>query len=171
MNLHDESFLDALTAELPRAIEPGRDLWAGIDARIALRRPTSRLRNVAIAAGIAAVTAAALFGLMRNDAAQATQPWAYQQLDTTYQPLRRASLARFRTSADRLDPQLRHTVEENLAIIDRALIEIRVALASRPSNADLGRMLRRTYEQELAIVDAVTPPQMAPDQTRYRGTL
>jgi hypothetical protein len=33
-------------------------------------------------------------------------------------------------------------------------------------------MLQRTYEQELAIIDAVTPPQSnAPDQTRYRGAL
>jgi hypothetical protein len=84
-----------------------------------------------------------------------------------------AGLARaLSRGADRLDPQLRKTVEANLAIIDRALAEIRTALASRPSDAALGQMLQRTYDQELAIVDAVTPRQaIAPDQSRYRGAL
>ena len=54
-----------------------------------------------------------------------------------------------------MDPALRHTVEVNLAIIDRALTEIRTALKNRPSDAALGAMLKRTYEQELAIIDAV----------------
>ena len=130
--------------------------------------------DLALAAGIAALTVGAWFlGSLHDEAKPAVAPlWAYQQLDTAYQPLRQASLERYRTSADQLDPQLRKTVEANLEIIDRALNEIRVALANRPSDAALGQMLQRTYEQELAIIDAVTPPQSnAPDQTRYRGAL
>ena len=166
--------LDALTGELPRSIEPSHDLWAGIEARIATPPRQSRVWDLALAAGIAALTVGAWFlGSLYDEGKPTVAPlWAYQQLDTAYQPLRRASLERYRTSADRLDPQLRKTVEANLEIIDRALNEIRVALASRPSDAALGQMLQRTYEQELAIIDAVTPPQSnAPDQTRYRGAL
>jgi hypothetical protein len=176
MNEHDESpsRLDTLAGKLPRSIEPARDLWAGIEARIATPRRRSRAADLALAAGIAALTVGAWFlGSLRDEAKPAGAPLlAYQQLDTAYQPLRRASLERYRASADRLDPQLRKIVEANLAIIDRALNEIRVALASRPNDAALGQMLRKTYEQELAIVDAVTLPQSnAPDQTRYRGAL
>lgn len=176
MNTQDESptSLDAMTDRLPRAIEPSRDLWAGIEARMAMPKQRTRMRVFARAAAIAAVTAGAFFALLFTSEAKRTAAprWAYQQLDTAYQPLRRASLERYRTRADRLDPQLRKTVEANLAIIDRALDEIRIALASRPSDAELGRMLQRTYEQELAIIDAVTPPQSnVPEQTRYRGAL
>ncbi len=176
MNTNDAESqrLAAITGELPRAIEPERDLWLGIEARIAARRPRSRRWDLALAAGIGALTVGALFiGFTYNETRQVAAPeWAYQQLDTAYQPLRRASLERYRTRADQLDPQLRATVESNLAIIDRALAEIRIALASRPSDAALGAMLRRTYEQELALIDAVTPPSAdAPDEMRYRGTL
>jgi hypothetical protein len=176
MNTNDAASqrLNAATGELPRAIEPRRDLWAGIEARIAAPRSRSRTWDLALAAGIGALTVGALFIGFAYDSTKHVVPpeWAYQQLDTAYQPLRRASLERYRTRADRLDPQLRATVEANLAIIDAALDEIRVALASRPADAALGKMLQRTYEQELALIDAVTPPEpVAPDQMHYRGTL
>ncbi len=83
-------------------------------------------------------------------------------VDSAYSPLREASLARYRAGADQLDPQLRKSIEANLAVIDRALAEIRAALAGRPADAALRQMLQQTYEQQLAIIDAVTPRQMAP---------
>jgi hypothetical protein len=165
--------LDALIGRLPRAIDPPRDLWAAVDARMALQRPRSRPWELAVAAVLAAITISAMFVGFSHDA-QPRVPgpqWAYEQLDAAYRPLRQASLERYRSSADRLDPQLRKTVETNLAIIEGALAEIRSALASRPSDAALGQMLQRTYEQEIAIVDAVTPQTAAPDQSRYRGAL
>jgi hypothetical protein len=174
MNERDDPIpkLDALIGRLPRAIDPPHDLWPALNARIALR-PRSRPWELAVAAGLAAVTVSAMFVGFSHDA-QPRVPgpqWAYEQLDTAYRPLRQASLGRYRSGADRLDPQLRKTVDTNLAIIEGALAEIRSALASRPSDAALGQMLQRTYEQELAIVDAVTPQTVAPDQSRYRGAL
>ena len=174
MNERDDPIpkLDALIGHLPRAIDPPRDLWPALNARIALR-PRSRPWELAVAAGLAAVTVSAMFVGFSHDA-QPRVPgpqWAYDQLDTAYRPLRQASLERYRSGADRLDPQLRKTVDTNLAIIEGALAEIRSALAKRPSDAALGQMLQRTYEQELAIVDAVTPQTVAPDQSRYRGAL
>jgi hypothetical protein len=190
MNTHDEGLERIATAagELTRAIEPERDLWPGIEARIA-ERPSraravprrSRAWDRALAAGIGALTVGALFfGLAQHERSVASPEWAYEQLDSAYRPLRQASLERYRGGADRLDPQLRAIVESNLAVIDGALTEIRVALASRPGDAALRQMLQRTYEQELALIDAVTPPRfhavplprMDPqDQIRYRGTL
>jgi hypothetical protein len=176
MTTHDESrsHLDGLVDRLPRAFEPGRDLWPGIEARIRAPRGRARGWDLALAAAVAALTVSVLFvGLGYFEPRPSTAPgWAYQQLDSAYQPLRATSLERYRANADRLDPELRATVESNLAIIDRALTEIRVALASRPSDAALSQMLQRTYEQELAIIDAVTPPRMTvPEPVRYRGML
>jgi hypothetical protein len=176
MNERDDANpkLDALIGALPRAIEPPRNLWPAVNARIALQDRQSGPWELAAAAVFAAVTVAAMFVGFSHDA-QPRVPaplWAYEQLDSAYKPLRQASLERYRAGAGRLDPELRKTVEANLAIIERALAEIRTALASRPSDAALGQMLQRTYDQELAIVDAVTPRQMsAPDQSHYRGAL
>ena len=173
MNTNDDASerIETAIGQLPRSIEPERDLWPVIEARIVQRR--SRAWDLALAAGIGALTVGALFfGLAQQQARDASPEWAYEQLDSAYRPLREASLERYRGGADRLDPQLRAIVESNLAVIDGALTEIRVALASRPDDAALRQMLQRTYEQELALIDAVTPPGMdLQDQIRYRGTL
>ena len=165
--------LSALTAQLSRQVQPPHDLWDAIDARIRPPQRSARGWELALAAGIAAAFVSALFigGQQRREGYVAA-PLAYQQqLDAAYSPLREASLTRYRARAGRLDPTLRRTVDTNLAIIDRALAEIRIALARDPDDAGLGQMLKRTYEQELAVIDAVTPPQTAPDPSRYRGAL
>jgi hypothetical protein len=171
MNANSDESLDALTARLPRSIEPGRDLWPYVDARIAARTSRAPVWQLALAAGIAALFVSALLvGLPRGASPDRTIAYR-QQLDAAYAPLRQASLTRYRARADRLDPALRRTVEANLAIIDRALTEIRIALEHNPDDAELGQILQRTYEQELAIVDAVTPPGASIDSQPYRGAL
>ena len=173
MNEDPNPKLDELIGRLPRAIAPARDLWPEVGARIALLRPRSRGWELAVAAVLAAVTVSAMFiGFSHDSQPRVAAPqWAYEQLDATFRPLRLASLERYRLSAAGLDPELRKTVEANLSIIDGALSEIRLALASRPSDAALGQMLQRTYEQELAIIEAVAPQKVAQDPTRYRGAL
>jgi len=171
MNADSDGKLDASIARLPRSIEPSRDLWPYVDARIETPAPRAPLWQLALAAGIAALFVGALF-FGWPSAAPADGTIAYrQQLDAAYSPLRQASLTRYRAQADRLDPALRRTVETNLAVIDRALAEIRVALERDPDDAELGQILKRTYEQELAIVDAVTPPNASVDRQQYRGAL
>src|SRR5262249_9906350 len=159
MNDSSNERLDALVDRLPPTIEPSRDLWPSIEARMVLPAPRAPVWQLALAAGIAAVFVGALFvGMQRGPAPRDSATLAYrEQLDGAYSPLRKASLERYRTRADLLDPALRRTVEANLAIIDRALAEIRVALARDPDNAELGQIMKRTYEQELAIIDSVTP--------------
>jgi len=170
MNANSDEALDALTARLPRSIEPSRDLWPYVDARIASPTPRAPLWQLALAAGIAALfVGALLLGMPRGIPADSAVAYR-QQLDAAFSPLRQASLTRYRARADRLDPALRRTVETNLAIIDRALAEIRVALERDPDDAELGQILKRTYEQELAIIDAVTPNAPV-DPQQYRGAL
>jgi hypothetical protein len=170
----ESAALAAKIAELPRGIEPQRDLWHGIEARIAppARRP--RWVELAVAAGVAAFVSGAMFfwldrGGLRD---RPDMQLAYQQLDATYQPLRKAAFERYRGQAEMLDPALRQTVDKNLAIIDGALNEIRMTLADRPNDPALRQMLQWTYVQELAVIDAVTPqPAAGATTTHYRGEL
>lgn len=176
MNTSDRetAALAALVAELPRDIEPQRDLWRGIEARMFPSARRSRWPELAVAAGVAAIVSGAMFYWLARGGAYdpADSQWAYRQLDAAYQPLRQAALERYRGQAESLDPALRKSVETNLLIIDRALTEIRTSLADRPNDPALRQMLQWTYVQELAVIDAVTP-QPAPGAitTKYRGTL
>ena len=171
MNANADEMLDASIARLPRSIEPSRDLWPYVDARIATPAARAPVWQLALAAGIAGLFVGALvLGWPRAVPPDGTIAYR-QQLDAAYSPLRQASLTRYRARADRLDPALRRTVEANLAIIDRALAEIRIALERDPDDAELGQILKRTYEQELAIVDAVTPPNAPVESQPYRGAL
>jgi hypothetical protein len=171
----DFAALEAKIAELPREVEPRRDLWRGIEARIT-QTPLRRTRwgELAVAAGVAAFVSGVMFyGLDRIGPKEPLDAQlAYRQLDATYQPLRQAALVRYRGQAETLDPALRETVEKNLAIIDGALHEIRMTLADRPNDPALRQMLQWTYVQELAVIDAVTqePPPDA-STTHYRGEI
>lgn len=151
--------------KLPDSIEPERDLWHGIEQRIQHKPARSRGRvwELAIAASVAAVVSSAMFlgfGQSRDATTQAVPTLAaYQQLDAAYLPVRKVSLERYNAQADKLDPAVRATVEKNLAIIDQALDEIRAALKNRPNDPALNALLQRTYEQEMAVLSAVTPAQ------------
>ena len=175
MNEHDDSQLRLLLNDLPRGIDPARDLWPGVEARVAAPVRRRRVPAAAIAAGVAALATLTVFFAAPPDGegsgSGARLERAYQQVDVAYRPLREASLQRYRAGAQQLDPQLRRVIDVNLAVIDGALAEIRAALASRPDDAALRQMLQQTYEQQLAIIDAVTPRPAPADQTHYRGAL
>jgi hypothetical protein len=163
---HPDPALAARIDALTRSIPPPHDLWRAIDARIAPQQ-RSRWTELSMAAGIAAMLTALLFHALGSG--QSEPQWAAQQLEGAYQPLRVAAMQRYRSQADLLDPALRQTVEENLLIIDRALDEIRVALAVRPNDPALRQMLQWTYDQELAVIEAVAPNTTA--IPHYRGVL
>ena len=175
MNEHDDSQLRVLLNDLPRGIDPARDLWPGVDARIAAPARRRRVPATAIAAGVAALATLTVFVAApperEGSGSGVRLERAYQQVDVAYRPLREASLQRYRAGAQQLDPQLRRVIDVNLAVIDGALAEIRAALAGRPDDAALRQMLQQTYEQQLAIIDAVTPRPAPADQTHYRGAL
>jgi len=164
----------AKIADLPREIQPQRDLWHGIEARIAPLARRSRWTEFAVAAGVAAFVSVAMFFWLERGGLhdQSDMQLAYRQLEATYRPLRAVALARYRGQAELLDPALRKTVDENLAIIDEALNEIRMTLADRPNDPALRQLLQWTYVQELAVIDAVTPQRTDGVVTaHYRGEL
>ena len=65
-----------------------------------------------------------------------------------YEAATNALLEALQERRARLQPEAFAAVETNLEVIDRALAEVRQALAKDPSNPELGRMLVSTHQQE-----------------------
>lgn len=170
MNTHDRD--DALlraAAALPESIEPERDLWPDIAARLGAAEPVPAARPwwLALAAGIAlvAVTAALTWQVASTRApapatvaapTDAVPPAAAgDEVDPARGELRfmRAQLLNsLESNLSRLPPESQRVVVDNLLEIRASLVAIEEALAADPSNPSLQQLLYTTYEHELAVL-------------------
>jgi uncharacterized membrane protein YdfJ with MMPL/SSD domain len=166
------SSLDAALDALPRSIEPGRDLWPAIEARLESREVRAGRRwlwpaaaAVLLVVGSSLITAA----LLRDDEplvaqrAPSDRALSYavasfgpgQALGPAYE-LARQDLARTLSARiDRLPPDARRQVEKNLAEIRRASAEINAALELSPGDPLLEELLLNAYQDELAVLASV----------------
>ncbi len=168
----------AKAAELPKEIEPSRDLWPGIAARLGEAPREIRGRGfrwpMALAAGflVASVSAILTWSLVR-----APDPAALPQVAATgstqavdivpvnYGPnsgltaqelvARDELVARFRESVATLRPETRDAIVKNLAIMQAAADQIDAALAKDPASGMLKGMLAGTYKRELQLYSTV----------------
>jgi hypothetical protein len=171
---------DRLLAEaskLRQEIAPPRDLWPAIAARLAAQSRTAPRRfgwPMALAAGflVAAVSALLTWSLMRapgpapasnllaSDATTqaAPMPVSYgpnSALGAVQLKARDELLVQFRQRLDELPPRTRHTVVNNLAVIQHAADEIAAALAKDPASGLLNGLLLNAYQEELQIYSKV----------------
>jgi hypothetical protein len=163
--------LDDQLAALSRSIDPPRDLWPAIAARLGEQaRPAPRHRQwpMALAAGvaIAAVSAVLTWGLLREPGTiggsgtgdAALVPVSYgpnSALDAGQLQTRDELLAQFRERLAGLPPETREAVLKNLAIIQHAADDIDAALADNPGSGLLNQLLFGTYQEELRIYSQV----------------
>ena len=172
-----EDPLLAKAAELPMDVEPPRDLWPGIAARLGEAPREANDRGfrwpMALAAGfvVASVSALLTWSLMRAPTptvvastptvqAQATDivPVSYgPNSGLTAQELmaRDELVVRFREKFTTLRPETRDAIVKNLAIMQAAADEIDAALAKDPASGMLKGMLVGTYKQELQLYSTV----------------
>jgi hypothetical protein len=174
-----ESKLKSL-AELPEAIEPARDLWPGIEARLkgqtphagagspATQRRFGQLRWLAAAAMVASVAVGVFIGrdvVPLPGTAQVRPPPAVLPRETgavdaafvsdpRYARERAELLKSLQARLDAMPEPARAKVSASLAAIETAKKDLESALGKDPSNALLQELLINTYQDEMrALTD------------------
>ncbi len=145
----DLARIERAAADLPREVQPTRDLFPGIAARI--RPRTSRwapARWLVAAAMLVGVTSWTTARVLRPDPAPTAEIAWDAQMRAASAELRGALEAR---RAD-LDPATLATVEQNLAVIDDAIAETRAALDADPEDRRLRQALDRANEQKISLL-------------------
>jgi hypothetical protein len=166
---------------LPRALEPSRDLWPGVAARVAAERRRASLAQRAatggafllaaasvalalkLAPGPLATSSAAPAPVASEDRGAGILPRVGARADT--EPLvpeeesYRAALAAlapgFEQRVGELPPATAKAVDASVAAIDGAIAATRESLESAPSDADLRAELDAEYEQEIQTMNDV----------------
>lgn len=168
----DPSGLDARLQQLPREIEPGRDLWAGIESRLEPRATVGRRRPawlwqaaaaVLLVAGSSLLTAT-LMNERRADGTMAASPAVEtvqampiafgpgKRLDPEYLAARRQLTVVLDERMASLPASTRAKLEASLGELRRAAEQINVALAEQPDDPLLQELLLATYQDELAVL-------------------
>lgn len=168
-------------AGLPASLEPARDLWPGIESRIAaakLARWRFGRRMLAAAAATllvaASVVTAYLVGrqqaLLQAARTQELEPPVSLALAASfeemgiddYQATRKALEQAVRERRNELSPATMDVVTTNLRLIDEAMERIAEALNADPGNDLLRRQLLAAYRQQVELLQrAATLPTEA----------
>lgn len=154
---NDAEFHELLEAasRLPKRIEPPRDLWPGIEARIVARAAKRRwLRwSVPLAAAATLVIAFAIYRLLPPSTAPyrpAEQGWVTAQAD--YEQAAAELSQTLAAERGRLRPETVTVIERNLRIINAAIAESRAALARDPGNAELRHLFAAAFRQKVELL-------------------
>lgn len=170
MNTETDDKLMADAARLAKAVAPERDLWPAIEASINAPRERQPMPWYAQAAavlllvgGSSAVTyivtkqetnvspVATNGGLVLESAS-----WGGEyEMSVDYKLARRGLREQLAEELERMSPEARVEVEQNLQVIRDAIAEINTALEAEPDNVHLQRLLLRTYREELAVMQHV----------------
>ncbi|HET7570503.1 MAG TPA: hypothetical protein VFK96_07955 [Gammaproteobacteria bacterium] len=119
--MNDER-LQQMVDALPRRIEPGRDLWPGIEARLGQsRRERTPLAGLAAAALVAACALGVVFGLNGQPQGSFTAATAAHS---------NAVLA------------------QNIQVVDQAIVQVRDALHRDPTSPALQDLLLQAYAEK-----------------------
>lgn len=139
--------------QLPREMEPTRDLWPGIEAAIGRQRPARRsswrnLGSLAMAASL--VLAAGLFWKTRpgTDAGLAPPDPSAVVVATES----RAITEEYQAALRQYDgAPIAAPMRTSLGELDRSLAQIQQAIERDPDSVFLLQQLRKTYSRRLAL--------------------
>ena len=146
-------------AALPASQLPGRDLWPGIRTQLTgtvvnlarqRRRRWAALGAVAAAAAVI-VMVGSVVPLMRSNG-PASVEGSLELAEQEYRAAKAGLLDALNRREGVLSAETVSTIEENLAVIESAVIEIRTAMADYPDNPHLERMLLATYRNEVHLL-------------------
>jgi anti-sigma factor RsiW len=168
-------------ADLPGSVEPPRDLWPEIEARIVagrvVRAPFGRRALMAAAAVVliaSSLVTAYLVGRRQGGAVAAappvSRPAASDVLAASFAEIgvhdshqvRQQLLDVLERRRDELSPATMEVVLTNLRLIDEAMDEIAEALGEDPGNELLMRQLVSVYRQQINLLEraAILPREI-----------
>jgi hypothetical protein len=169
--------LEALLAEaaaLPRSVEPAHDLWGSIASRLDVadrampRRPGLPPVWVALLAASIVVALVGGWALTRTggtlppggpaeDAIPASGgTTSVGAAEGALLELKGQLRATLDAQGERLAPETAAVVDGNLDLVERAIDEIRAALAADPGNPELGRRLIAAHRSEVQLLRRMT---------------
>jgi len=136
--------------QLPREMEPARDLWpgvlAGIERRPA-RAPRRWLSGLALAASV--LLAAGLFWKASPSVAPAAAPDMTARIVNSET---RAITSEYQAALDQYDgAPISEPMSQGLGELDRSVAQIKRAIAANPDSLFLLEQLRKTYSRRLAL--------------------
>jgi len=171
MNTETNDKLMTAAAQLSTEIAPQRDLWPGIEAR--LESPARRSAWTPMLAQAAAIlllvgASSGITYVMTRSGSSVSPVIVTTGLDSEFvsfgsehelgegfQDARSNLAADLDLELDRLSPDARAGVEENLAVIRSAIIEINSAMEAEPDSDLLQELLMNAYREELAVMGRV----------------
>jgi len=147
--------LVAGAADLPKRIEPARDLWTGIAARVGKRevRNGKRWWRTALAAAATLVIGFAVYRLLPPFAAHyrpVGEGWL--AVEAQYEQASDELTRALAMERDRLAPATVALLQRNLAVIDAALRESRDALARDPENVELRGLVASAARRKVELL-------------------
>ena len=175
--MNSDKELDRLKAELPKSIEPPRDLWPEIAERISRGKvvagefgpvpaPVRWRRPAMLAAAAVAlvvISSAVTVVVLRDDrlaSAGSEAPRGFVQdfasVENEYLSAANEILRAVHLGEVQLSPATVAVLEKNLQVIDDAIAESRAALARDPANSALREMVLGSYRHKLDLLRRVT---------------
>jgi hypothetical protein len=137
--------------QLPRELEPSRDLWPGIEAGMR-RELTARTRRRWPAALAAAATLLLAGGLYWRTDAPAPAPTPNQIEARVVSAEARAITDEYQAALRQFDgAPMPAQVERSIATLDRSVAQIQSAIVADPDSVFLLEQLRRTYNTRLQL--------------------
>ena len=168
---NEQKRLQYAVDELPRDIQPERDLWQGIELGIerrAVAESQSKSDVVALpkfsqwhysaAASFVAVVVIAWMGMQQLSAPVGQQSTGVIELAELLTEQHQAQKQQLLVSLQSEQP-LTENWQEQLAELDDAAIAIKAALAQDPNNAALLKMLQNVYQQQMSLIERVHSPK------------
>ncbi len=151
---------------MPTELQPGRDLWPEIAARIQMPAQASGAAlhwwqsPVFVAASLMVAASALTYALTRPDTqglpASAGQAMPAYDLEAGFLAQRGRLESQLEGHIASLSPEMQELVRTNLAAIRSSMREISMALSNDPANPDLQDLMLSTYEQELQVMTELT---------------
>ena len=162
----EESALVRRLGALPREIEPARDLWPAVEARIAppanASTHTASARLARAAAFALTIAGAAMAGTwLGYDYASHRTALAHrapaqgvevERLELAFAAARENYLRQLALEGEHLDAPEREALRTQLAVIDRAVHQLRDAMAADPGNPLYIESLLMTREREMEML-------------------